>query len=480
MSILASVLHLLLLGGLAALPQRKLVHPRRNTRLALGLLWGLASALLACQGALIALPEHGQVHPGFLASATFLWGAGPGALAAGVALVGALLAGGSVSWLLGGVLAASSVALGLGWRLAHHRLHLSIWLAIGGLALSLPVPLAIATDTLLPPAGPSPLSWSIQDTAWRYGFSVALLCAVAAVFRSRAHSLLLLHQRELDLAGALRASGAGRWEWDVGLGRWSYGGRLYRDFGLRDSPEDGAGALAHVLLPSRRWRRWARSRLHRGDMRRLRPYLRRVLQGREHTVQVELRMRDDQGRWRWLILRGHAVSTDARGRALRLAGMQLDITGERQMLEALRASEERYTTVYQTLPDAAGITTLADGRYLDVNPAFERLFSLPREQIVGRTSLELGIWRDQAERERLLDALEHHGEARGLPMTAYRGEQRVPGLMSARTTHLGGEAHVIFVFHDLSQEQRVRDELLAANSLLRQAGWLARLGVWTQ
>ncbi|WP_019374964.1 sensor domain-containing protein, partial [Melaminivora alkalimesophila] len=338
----------------------------------------------------------------------------------------------------------------------------------------------VATDTLLSPAGLASLAGPIEKTAWRYGLSAALLCAVASLFRSRAHSLLLLHQRELDLAGALRASGAGRWEWDVGLGRWSYGGRLYRDFGLRDSPEDGAGALAHVLLPSRRWRRWARSRLHRSDIRRLRPYLRRVLEGREHTVQAELRMCDDQGRWHWLILRGHAVATDARGRALRLAGMQLDITEEREMLEALRASEERYTTVYQTLPDAAGITMLADGRYLDVNPAFERLFSLPREQIVGRTSLELGIWRDLAERDRLLDALEHHGEARGLPMTAYRGEQRVPGLMSARTTHLGGEAHVIFVFHDLSQEQRVRDELLAANSLLRQAGWLARLGVWTQ
>ncbi|GAB2724796.1 hypothetical protein GCM10027019_00310 [Melaminivora jejuensis] len=467
---LASALYVLIIGLVALLPQAQLAQPAGRTRLLLGALCGAASLVLAADPQTVAL-GIGPINPSLVASAAFLWGFGGGAAAVLMALAGLALVPG-VDWPLASLLAAASALLGaLGWLALHRISRVPVWLGVLALATLLPLLLA-GTAALWDSAPPS------LESSGSQALGVVVLCGGVALLRSRARSLLALHRREDDLVSALRATGGGRWEWDVRGQQLGYAGRLYRRFGLRDTPDDGSSALARLSLGSRAGRRWSREHHHPEDRRRLRAYLRSVLAGHEATVQAEFRMLDDLGRWRWMLTRGHITQRDARGRVLRLAGMVLDITEQRELREALRASEVKYSIIYRTLPDAAGVTLLADGRYLDVNPAFERLVGLPRAQIVGRTSLELGVWAVPSERQRVLDALQRQGEARGLPVTVRSGADSVKGLMSARSEHIDGQHCMVFVFHDQSQELRVREELLASNSLLRQAGRMARLGAW--
>lgn len=61
---------------------------------------------------------------------------------------------------------------------------------------------------------------------------------------------------------------------------------------------------------------------------------------------------------------------------------------------ALADSEQRYRTAFQTTLDAVAITTLVDGVYADVNQAFIDITGYAREEIIGHSSLELGIWAD--------------------------------------------------------------------------------------
>ena len=56
-------------------------------------------------------------------------------------------------------------------------------------------------------------------------------------------------------------------------------------------------------------------------------------------------------------------------------------------------------------PDAIAITTLAEGRILDLNDAYTRTFGWSREESIGRTTLELNIWADPAQRIRLVQRL---------------------------------------------------------------------------
>ena len=65
-----------------------------------------------------------------------------------------------------------------------------------------------------------------------------------------------------------------------------------------------------------------------------------------------------------------------------------------QAAEALRVSEERYRTVFQTSLDAILINRTSDRRFIDVNQAFLNVMGFERDEVIGRTSLELKLWAD--------------------------------------------------------------------------------------
>ena len=66
--------------------------------------------------------------------------------------------------------------------------------------------------------------------------------------------------------------------------------------------------------------------------------------------------------------------------------------------QPIAAKEDRYRSTFETSPDGVLIARTADGRILDTNPAFLEMMGFIREEVIGRTSLELGIWADDGDR----------------------------------------------------------------------------------
>ncbi|GAB3359657.1 MULTISPECIES: sensor domain-containing protein [Giesbergeria] len=278
--------------------------------------------------------------------------------------------------------------------------------------------------------------------------------------------LQALSQREQELLTTLEATGGGRWTWDLRNHQLSFHGDFYRPYGLLE-------------LPERQRTAYWRSLQHPDDMAVTAAQLRPVLSGKTKNYEVEFRVRNTVGSWRWVRVRGCTTAQEHRGRALRIVGIITDVTEQRATEEALRASEAKYNTIYQALPDPAGMARVADGCFVEVNPAFCTLMGLPRESIVGHTSAALKIWATPHERSRLMQLYQRHGKVDKLPMVAQRPDgTKVHGLMSAYPVPTADEECFVFVFHDITREQRIYEELQASNSLLQQAGRLARLGVW--
>src|SRR5258708_12034636 len=69
-----------------------------------------------------------------------------------------------------------------------------------------------------------------------------------------------------------------------------------------------------------------------------------------------------------------------------------DITEQKRAEEALRQSEERFSKAFHSSPAALSITLLEDGRLLEVNAAFLRMTGFSRDDVIGRSTLELGPW----------------------------------------------------------------------------------------
>ena len=73
---------------------------------------------------------------------------------------------------------------------------------------------------------------------------------------------------------------------------------------------------------------------------------------------------------------------------------------------ALQQSQEQFSKAFHSNPIACCISTLKDGRFLDVNTCFLKLFGYSREEIIGQTSAEVQIWANQADRDRLTQLLQ--------------------------------------------------------------------------
>jgi len=145
---------------------------------------------------------------------------------------------------------------------------------------------------------------------------------------------------------------------------------------------------------------------------------------------------------------------------------------------ALSTTQAKMHAIYEALPDPAGISRVSDGLYIEVNPAFCAMAGRTREDILGRTSAELSIWATDLERSKLVNVLRRDGFADKLPMLAQRNGRTIPGVLSARPVNIDGEDCLVFVFHDTTREKQAHDELVAMNTVLGQAGRMARLGAW--
>ncbi|RMH17627.1 MAG: PAS domain S-box protein [Acidobacteria bacterium] len=176
---------------------------------------------------------------------------------------------------------------------------------------------------------------------------------------------------------------------------------------------------------------------------------------------------------RWLEGRARALERDRRQieSSLRASEQDLRVIIERRSArEALSASEEKFARAFRFSPDAIAISTAEDGRFVEVNPAFERLLGYRRGAILGRTSSELGIWFDPEDRAQIVRAVEEHGSVRDLklPYRNKAGERRI-ALFSAQPIKIAGERCLIIVGHDVTEMEHAEQTLREQALLLDQA-----------
>ena len=95
-----------------------------------------------------------------------------------------------------------------------------------------------------------------------------------------------------------------------------------------------------------------------------------------------------------------------------LARYQAQISERERTEKALRQSEDKFLRAFRSSPDSIAITSVADGRYIDVNDGFCLATGFTREEVIGHTAQELGVWVDRGDRARMIAELETQGKLR--------------------------------------------------------------------
>jgi PAS domain S-box-containing protein len=150
-----------------------------------------------------------------------------------------------------------------------------------------------------------------------------------------------------------------------------------------------------------------------------------------------------------------------------------DITERKKAEEALRLSEEKFSKAFRASPDWITISMIDDGRYIEVNDAFERLSGYGRDEAIGRTALELGIWADPKEREDISATLKKDGMLRNREVHfRTKSGTILTMLRSSEIIDYGGIRCTISVTRDIT-ERRNTEMMLQRAEQMKAVGEVA-------
>ncbi len=156
-----------------------------------------------------------------------------------------------------------------------------------------------------------------------------------------------------------------------------------------------------------------------------------------------------------------------RGRPVHMAAIR-DITDRKRAEDALRESEEKFRLAFQTSPDSIALNRLSDGMFYDMNEGLTRLTGYTREDAIGRTSQELNLWKDAADRDRMVQALVADGLVDNFEAEFRAKDGRVgTGLLSARIMRIGQEDFILSVTREITERKFMEKRLNESEKKLR-------------
>ena len=132
----------------------------------------------------------------------------------------------------------------------------------------------------------------------------------------------------------------------------------------------------------------------------------------------------------------------------------------RRGMRALQESEERFEKAFRANPAAMTISTRSSGRYIDVNDRFIELLGYTREELIGKTALELGVWQDRGARKALLQAFGTRKVLRGWPVRLRTKSGAVRETeVSLERIDLGEEPCLLAIIEEVTERQRLEEQL---------------------
>jgi PAS domain S-box-containing protein len=166
-------------------------------------------------------------------------------------------------------------------------------------------------------------------------------------------------------------------------------------------------------------------------------------------AEYPIQSNDNQIKWIWE--RGTGVFDD-RGNVLFLEGYIEDITQRKQNEAILRESEERFSIAFKASPAPLVISEIETGLFIDVNNRWVEMLGFSREEQIGKTSKEVGIWRNPPERDRIIQKVLKKG--------FFKDEYIEFKTKTGETIMHSGKKLMLSMIHDITARVKAENELL--------------------
>ena len=159
---------------------------------------------------------------------------------------------------------------------------------------------------------------------------------------------------------------------------------------------------------------------------------------------------------------------DSHGNFLGYRGIDRDITERKRAEEALQRSQQLFSSIFRTNPAATILSGLVDGRCVDANEAYAKLVGYTREELIGKTTVELSIWISAEERQRVVTELARKGHLENVELSLRKKNGDIINTVAnGEVFTLDGQRYVLSFFFDITERKRAEEALKENQALLK-------------
>ena len=149
-------------------------------------------------------------------------------------------------------------------------------------------------------------------------------------------------------------------------------------------------------------------------------------------------------------------------KAVGLQAMIIDVTERKQMEQALRESQEKFSKAFQSVPQAVSITAIKTAKYVVVNDSFLSLTGYSKEEVIGHSAEELELWATPDENNRVKQLLAQRDSFENEEFILQtKSKEKRTVLLTSDTIDFGGEPCILVVRNDITErkqaEQAIKD-----------------------
>lgn len=136
-----------------------------------------------------------------------------------------------------------------------------------------------------------------------------------------------------------------------------------------------------------------------------------------------------------------------------------DIARRKRAEEELILSEKKFSAVFHSIPDAVVLISAKEGAILEVNDNFSRIIGYSRDEALGRTTLDLGLWGNPADRDTFVAQLQSQAHPRNIEMEfRKKSGESIIGWVSGEILHLQQGVCILGVIHDVTDQRKLERE----------------------
>jgi len=178
------------------------------------------------------------------------------------------------------------------------------------------------------------------------------------------------------------------------------------------------------------------------------------------TGELEFRIAGLKGTERWLETKATPLRDDS-GQVVSLLGITRDVTERKQVEDELRSTEAQFSAVFHGSPIGIALVSFPGGRIVEVNEAMVTMSGYGRDDMIGRTSQELGLWVEPGERDEMIAEASRTGRTRRQTVLRRASGALADVRLELARVEVSGEPMLLAFVEDVTRE-------LAAERALRE------------